>query len=167
MSPKTDNLKGVGNTLEARVAALEKQLAGSNSAQIGKIVPVSYSTPNQSGNFSPTVATQTQTLTIPSLATAVSYVAFMGAVGQNNTSGGDWIWTKISVSGPGSYTQSDQIQWSAPAGAFVSPVVPIADTFTFARGGGTITITNQVWTDDETWTNPNVIFGRGLFLFQY
>jgi len=168
--PQIDNPDSNSASLAGRIKSLEERLDQLSSAPLGKVKFLTGAGPSVSPVVTSTPTGSTVQIQVPALATSCGFSVFGVGGALNTTSVIDYLQVKIEVV-YGSYDRwIAQSQSGVTAGSEANVTTPLVDTFSFAPGGGTLTLTASMNNGGSgSWTNTpyNVIFPEGLFVFQY
>jgi hypothetical protein len=163
-----DDPTGFNASILGKIKDIESQLSQLSSAPLGKVkFATGRGVPN-SLVVTSTPSSVPLTIPVPALATSVGFSVFaMGSV-FNTTGSDDFFHVRVDVDFAGQNAH-DFFDTDVPAGAEVTTVVPCLDYFTFAPGGGSLTLTASInaGTGPFTVAASNTIFQKGLFVFQY
>jgi hypothetical protein len=169
--PQIDNPDALSQTLAGQIKELQRRMDELSAAPIGKVkFATAYNSPVLNPVITSTPSVMTTSVTVPPLATACAFSAFASGSGNNTTSTADYITVKVEVI-YGSYdSYTYQSEDNIIAGRTGNLTVPTVDSFTFAPGGGTLTLKASINNGGSgSWTNTSInsIFAEGLFVFQY
>jgi hypothetical protein len=163
-----DDPTGFNASILGKIKELEDRLGELSAAPLGK---VKFATGRGIPNSLVVTTTPTAvplTIPVPALATSVGFSVFaMGSV-YNTTSVLDTFHVRVDVDYAGQNAH-DFFDTDVGSGREGTTVVPCLDYFTFAPGGGTLTLTATISAGVGPFTvaTSNTIFQKGLFLFQY
>lgn len=165
-----DDPTGFNASLLGEIKRINERLDELSATPIGKVKFATGWGPTYSPTITASQASTSITIPVPALATSCGYSAFASGSGQNTTSVADYLEVMVRVT-YGAYTRyTFQAQNNIAAGNTGNVTVPQVDTFSFAPGGGTLTLTAYINNGGSgSWTNTsiNAIFPEGLFVFQY
>jgi hypothetical protein len=163
-----DNPSGFNASILGEIKRINDRLDQLSAAPLGKVkFATGRGTPN-SLVVTTTPSSVPLSITVPALATSVGFSVFaMGSV-YNTTSVLDTFHVRVDVDYAGQNAH-DFFDTDVGSGREGTTVVPCLDYFTFAPGGGTLTLTASINAGVGPFTvaASNTIFQKGLFLFQY